>query len=155
MSPTLSCSSCWKPECIRSRMHSQPFFFFPIWLYRTGIIQKILLLMTSNSSPVPCHHDPYPEHPSSGDRPHKSAACRHTQCHYGPFLQNALHPHLQPEESREVRLFWDYMIINVTCTTQIKPLTQSQQGSPVPTLAAMLWKMSLMCGLKNKQTASV
>lgn len=33
-------------------------------------------------------------------------------------------------------------------------LTQSQQGSPVPTLAAMLWKMFLMCGLKNTHTRS-
>lgn len=35
--------------------------------------------------PVPSHRGPYPEHPSSGDRLHKSAACRHTQCHCGPF----------------------------------------------------------------------
>lgn len=70
--------------------------FPPIWLYRTGMTQKILMKMTSYSSPVPSHRGPYPEHPSSGDRPHKSAACRHTQCHYGPFSQNAPRPHLRP-----------------------------------------------------------
>lgn len=38
---------------------------------------------------------------------------------------------------------------HIESNTDEMSLTQSQQGSPVPTLAAMLWKMSLMCGLKT------
>lgn len=56
---------------------------------------------TSFSSPAPSHRDSFPERPSSGDRPHKSAACHHTQCHCGPFSQNALRPRLQPAEEGE------------------------------------------------------
>lgn len=120
--------------------------------------QKMLML-TSDSSPLPSRRDPCPEHPSSGDRPRRSAACRRTQCRYGPFSQSVLHPHLRPAQAgrcdycqmtNEIR--WDDIRKRDVHNTGLTALTQSQHGSPVPTFAAMLWKMSLMCGLKNKQT---
>lgn len=91
-------SKAWAFQC--DEVPSATLFFF-IWLYRTGMTQKMLMMITSHSSPVPSHRGPYPGHPSSGDRPHKSAACRHTRCHYGPFSQNDLHPHLQPAEASQ------------------------------------------------------
>lgn len=108
----------------------------------------------SNCSPVPSHRGSFPGRPSSGDTPHKSAACRRTQCRCGPFSQNVQRPRLRPAAPRPI-------IVRREDDKHAKPqtnevsLTQSQQGSPVPTLAAMLWKMSLMCGLKKQTTLAV
>lgn len=71
---------------------------------------------------MPSHHAPSPEHPSSGDRPHRSAACLHIQCRYGPFSQNVLHPHLQPSQGTKC---YKTSCSNNQCTEQKseKPFT--------------------------------
>lgn len=61
-------------------------------------------------------------------------------------MPGALVPHLRHRRPALVRRPGD----EGEPKTDEPSLTQSQHGSPVPTLAAMLWKMSLMCGLQNR-----
>lgn len=103
---------------------------------------------SSRRPPVPSHRGSFPGRPSSGDTPHKSAACLHTQCRCGPFSQNARRPHRPPAAPRPIVVRWQDNKRTKAQTNEAS-LTQSQHGSPVPTLAAMLWKMSFMCGLKK------
>ena len=47
-------------------------------------------------SPLTSRHAPCPPHLSSGDRPHRSAACLHIQSHCAPSSQSVQRPHLLP-----------------------------------------------------------
>lgn len=58
--------------------------------------------MSSDRSPVPSRRGSFPGRPSSGDTPHKSAACPRTQCRCGPFSRNARRPRLRPAAPRPI-----------------------------------------------------